>query len=132
MLKNQSLPMRRFIARYMNYVEVFGYLFVLTILGGILFACFYRMDVTAAHEKDPEIRAHEVLVRAARDTAVSRLLVTEPLAPVQAGQPIAEVWEGTPDAVDRLRGVAALESMARRDSAMAGTSGETIRALSAT
>jgi hypothetical protein len=90
MLKNKSLRTRRFVAKYITYVEVFGYLFVAILAGGIFAAWFYHVDdvVTDDAAKNPEIAPKESVLKEDNDAFVTRLFVTEKFQSVKKGQPV--------------------------------------------
>src|SRR5947208_1867773 len=104
MLKDKSLRTRRFVAKYVTYVEVFGYLFVATLAAGIFAAWFFHVDDVVKDDasKNPEIAPKEIVVKDANDAYITRLFVTDKFQSVKKGQPLVEVIDD-PDWVDRFR-----------------------------
>lgn len=109
MLKNKSLRTRRFVAKYVNYVEVFGYLFVATLAAGIFGAVFYEVDDAVQQDKDPIIQPKETVVKQNKAVYVNRLFVTEPYQQVRKGDPIVEVID-RPKWVERYKAVSHLRA----------------------
>jgi multidrug resistance efflux pump len=109
MLKNKSLRTRRFVAKYVNYIEVFGYLFVATLAAGIFGAVFYEVDDAVQQDKDPIIQPKETIVKENKAVYVNRLFVTEPYQQVRKGDPIVEVID-RPKWVERYKAVSHLRA----------------------
>ncbi|GEM_PF-5726234 len=84
--------MRRFIARYVVYLEVFGYLFVATVAAAIAVLVFVRVDDVARADGNPLIKPHEHAVTLKTDAVVLNVLVKNH-EEVTKGQPLAEVCD---------------------------------------
>jgi hypothetical protein len=107
--------MRRLASRYIRWVEISGYLFVLLLFGGILAACFYQVEVVVKQNGDPELLPRETPVTCPADCVVTRLLVRTPFATVRQGDPLVEVvadpkWVPRVQAAEQAR--AALQVLA--------------------
>lgn len=91
---------RRIYSKYMGWLEKFGYLVVLCVLGAFVFAFNYRVDDVVkadAVKLEPAARA----IKFEEPIFVAKVLV-EDFAEVQAGQPLLEVAKGS-EAIQKYR-----------------------------
>jgi len=107
----KSKRLRVFIAKYIRYLEIVAYLFVLSVGGGVITAWCYKIDVTA---KAPaaELKPYEHKLTAEVDCVVVRLPVTDK-ADVREGSLIAEIctaptWLKLHQEMEKLKGAADL------------------------
>ena len=127
----RSLRWRRFIAKYVTYLEIFAYAMVVIVGTALIVAWTYRVDVTA-DSKDGNLKALEHDIKAANECVVLRLPVPDK-AKVKKGQVVAEVctdpeYVKSHQAMERLK--AALETLkpaepAESESNQEGENGET-------
>jgi len=89
-MREKSLRIRRFIAKYIGYVQIFSWAFVAFIATGVCVLWFVKVDDTAGSQEASEIRPHEELVTRAADAVVLRVLVPNH-TDVAAGQALVEV-----------------------------------------
>jgi hypothetical protein len=86
--------MRRLIAHYAQWTEVFGYVFCMVIALAILVCWFYKVDEIAI-EKDVAktvVKPYEEQVKAAKECVVTKVLVTE-WQQVQKETPLLETCD---------------------------------------
>ena len=83
---------RRFIARYIVYLEVFGYLFVGVVVVAIALLFFFKVDDVSQAYSNPLIKPHEQEVSQKTDVIVLNVLVRNH-AEVAKEQPLAEVCD---------------------------------------
>ena len=102
--------MRRFIARYVVYLEVFGYLFVVTVVAAIAVLWFVKVDNTSQAYSNPLIKPNEREVTRKADAVVLKVLVRDRVD-VTEGQPLAEVCDD-PAWVGRYRAAQCGDSLA--------------------
>ena len=87
--KTQSLRTRRFIARYVKYLEIFGYGFVFTVVTIIAFLWFSTTEDLVLSGAEP-IKPHEYVLSPDEDIIVIEALVKNK-TDVIAGQPLFEI-----------------------------------------
>jgi hypothetical protein len=87
-MPKRSLRMRRFIAKYIQYLTIFGYLYVALV--GIVVATLWFVKVDEVATGSAEIRPHEEVLRHQTDVVVMDLLV-ENHADVSAGQDLVTI-----------------------------------------
>lgn len=102
--------MRRLIAHYIVYLEVFGYLFVATVAVAIALLFFFKVDDVSQAYSNPLIKPNEVVVTQKADVVVLNVL-TRNHADVAKGQPLAEVCDD-PDWVRRYQVAGHSDSLA--------------------
>lgn len=85
----KSLRWRRFIAKYVTYLEIFAYAMVLVVGTGLIVAWTYKVDVTA-DSKDGTLKALEYDVTLDKQCVIVRLPVPDK-TDVREGQVVAEV-----------------------------------------
>jgi len=123
----KSMRMRRFIAKYIRYLEILAYTLILLVGTGVVMAWCWRVDVTCKSDA-VELAPFEHTVKAPAECVVLELPVAEN-APVRKGQVVAVVctnaqWvarakaeSGLREALDALR---AAPVTADEDGAFAG------------
>jgi hypothetical protein len=82
--------MRRFVARYIAYLEVFGYIFVATVIAAVGVLFFVRVDDVSQAYSTPVIKPYEHAVTVKGDALVLSILVRHH-QDVREGQPLAEI-----------------------------------------
>ena len=87
--KTQSLRTRRFIARYVKYLEIFGYGFVFTVVTIIAFLWFSTTEDLVLSGAEP-IKPHEYVLSPDEDIIVIEALVKNK-TDVIVGQPLFEI-----------------------------------------
>ena len=87
--KTQSLRTRRFIARYVKYLEIFGYGFVFAVAAAIAFLWFTKTEDLVLSNAEP-IKPHEYVLSSDEDVIVIEALV-ENKTDVTIGQPLFEI-----------------------------------------
>ena len=108
----KSLRWRRFVAKYVTYLEIFAYFMVVLVGTALTVAWTYKVDVTA-DSKDGDLKALEHDIKAAKECVVIRLPIPDK-EKVEKGQVVAEVctdpeYIKSHQAMDRLK--AALETL---------------------
>ncbi len=88
--KTQSLRTRRFIARYVKYLEIFGYGFVFTVVAIIGFLWFSTTEDLVLSGKAEPIKPYEYVLSPDEDILVLEALVKNK-ADVITGQPLFEI-----------------------------------------
>lgn len=122
--------MRRFVARYIAYLEVFGYVFVATMAAAIAILWIWKVDDVAQAHSNPLIQPHEYVATHPSDVVVLKILVQKH-DEVAEGQPIAEicddpVWVSRHASAQQALALAnALDNSAAKDARAAGD--ETLR-----
>ena len=84
--KTQSLRTRRFIAKYVKYLEIFGYGFVFAVAGIIAFLWFAKTEDLVLSNAEP-IKPHEYVLSSDEDVIVLEALVKNK-TDVTIGQPL--------------------------------------------
>ena len=87
--KTQSLRTRRFIAKYVKYLEIFGYGFVFAVAAAIAFLWFTKTEDLVLSNAEP-IKPHEYVLSSDEDVIVIEALV-ENKTDVTIGQPLFEI-----------------------------------------
>ena len=87
--KTQSLRTRRFIARYVKYLEIFGYGFVFAVAVAIAFLWFTKTEDLVLSNAEP-IKPHEYVLSLEEDIVVIEALVKNK-TDVTIGQPLFEI-----------------------------------------
>ena len=87
--KTQSLRTRRFIARYVKYLEIFGYGFVFIVAVAIAFLWFTKTEDLVLSNAEP-IKPHEYVLSLDEDIVVIEALVKNK-TDVTVGQPLFEI-----------------------------------------
>ena len=87
--KTQSLRTRRFIAKYVKYLEIFGYGFVFMVTAIIAFLWFTKTEDLVLSGAEP-IKPHEYVLSPDEDIVVIEALV-ENKTDVTIGQPLFEI-----------------------------------------
>lgn len=87
--KTQSLRTRRFIARYVKYLEIFGYGFVFAVATAIAFLWFTKTEDLVLSNAEP-IKPHEYVLSPDEDILILEALV-ENKTDVTVGQPLFEI-----------------------------------------
>ena len=87
--KTQSLRTRRFIAKYVKYLEIFGYGFVFMVTAIIAFLWFTKTEDLVLSGAEP-IKPHEYVLSPDEDVIVIEALV-ENKTDVTIGQPLFEI-----------------------------------------
>lgn len=94
--------LRRFIAKYIRYVEVIGYLFVMVAAVGTVTCWFVQVDDTAKADATPAVKPRTEVVKADQhDVVIVKVLVPNHTA-VKAGQPLVRVCRD-PKWVERFK-----------------------------
>ncbi|MCS6860722.1 MAG: HlyD family secretion protein [Abditibacteriales bacterium] len=83
--------LRRFIAKYIGYVEVIGYLFVVVAVAGIVTCWFVKVDDTAKADATPAIKPRTAVVKDDQHDVVVVKVLVDNHAAVKAGQPLVRV-----------------------------------------
>ena len=112
----KSLRWRRFVAKYVTYLEILAYALVFIVGTALIVAWTYEVDVTA-DSKDGTLNAHEHVIKLDSECVVIRLPVADK-TDVKRGDLVAEVctdpdfvkryraMEGVRKALDGLKGMA--------------------------
>ena len=87
--KTQSLRTRRFIAKYVKYLEIFGYGFVFAVIAIIAFLWFAKTEDLVLSNAEP-IKPHEYVLSPDEDVIVIEALVKNK-TDVTVGQPLFEI-----------------------------------------
>ena len=87
--KTQSLRTRRLIAKYVKYLEIFGYGFVFAVATAIAFLWFTKTEDLVLSNAEP-IKPHEYVLSYDEDVIVIEALV-ENKTDVTVGQPLFEI-----------------------------------------
>lgn len=87
--KTQSLRTRRLIAKYVKYLEIFGYGFVFAVAAAIAFLWFTKTEDLVLSNAEP-IKPHEYVLSFDEDIIVIEALV-ENKTDVTVGQPLFEI-----------------------------------------
>ena len=87
--KTQSLRTRRFIAKYVKYLEIFGYGFVFAVATIIAFLWFTKTEDLVLSNAEP-IKPHEYVLSSDEDVIVIEALVKNK-TDVTIGQPLFEI-----------------------------------------
>lgn len=87
--KTQSLRTRRFIAKYVKYLEIFGYGFVFAVAAIIAFLWFTKTEDLVLSNAEP-IKPHEYVLSSDEDVIVIEALVKNK-TDVTIGQPLFEI-----------------------------------------
>ncbi len=87
--KTQSLRTRRLIAKYVKYLEIFGYGFVFAVATAIAFLWFTKTEDLVLSNAEP-IKPHEYVLSYDEDVVVIEALV-ENKTDVTIGQPLFEI-----------------------------------------
>ena len=87
--KTQSLRTRRFIAKYVKYLEIFGYGFVFAVIAIIAFLWFAKTEDLVLSNAEP-IKPHEYVLSPDEDVIVIEALVKNK-TDVTIGQPLFEI-----------------------------------------
>jgi hypothetical protein len=107
-----SKRLRRFIAKYIRYVEVIGYGFVILATLGIIACWVIEVDDVAKADGTPAIKPRtEILKDVENDVVVVKVLV-KTHADVKAGQPLLKVCRD-PQWVKQLKAMQPLEDAQR-------------------
>jgi len=88
----KSRWMRRFVARYIAYLEVFGYLFVVAMATTIAALWLWKVDDVSQAHSNPLIKPHEYVATHPADVVLLNMLVQKH-DEVTEGQPIAEICD---------------------------------------
>jgi len=98
-MEKRELRIRRFVAKYIKYLTVFGYLFVVVIATAIAVLWFFRIDETAVSVDD--ILPQETSLKRKTEVVVLKLLV-ERNEDVSIGQGLVEI-SSDPAWIERYR-----------------------------
>jgi multidrug resistance efflux pump len=91
----RSPAMKRFMARYIFYLEVFGYVIVSLVALAVISCFFFQVDDVIRPEKEVPITARTEAVKPDADALVTRVFVRNH-QPVRRGDPLVEVVESPP------------------------------------
>lgn len=114
----QSLRWRRFVAKYVTYLEIFAYGMVLVVGGGLIVAWTYKVDVVA-DSKEGDLKPYEHEINAAKDCLVVRLPVANK-TDVRKGDVVARVC-AEPDWIKRYQAMAEVRTALEQMQAMAAS-----------
>jgi multidrug resistance efflux pump len=87
--------MKRFMARYVFYLEVFGYVIVSLVALAVIACFFFQVDDVIRPEKEVPITARTEAIKPDADALVTRVFVRNH-QPVRQGDPLVEVVESPP------------------------------------
>ena len=85
----KSLRWRKFIAKYVNYLEIFAYAMIILVGTALVVAWTYKVEVTA-DSKDGDLKAHEYAIELDQECVIVRLPVLDK-TDVKKGDVIAQV-----------------------------------------
>lgn len=108
--RTQNRIKRRIYTKYMGWLEKFGYLVVLCVLGAFVFAFNYRVDDVVKAD-GVKLEPAATLIEAKEPTLIAQALA-EDFAEVRVGQPLLEVVRGE-DAIQRYRRWSKLDELRR-------------------
>ena len=121
--KTQSLRTRRFIARYVKYLEIFGYGFVFAVIAIIAFLWFAKTEDLVLSNAEP-IKPHEYVLSPDEDVIVIEALVKNK-TDVTVGQPLFEISRDESQ-VNRYRAKQVAEELAGALDSLATSSSLTL------
>lgn len=106
--RTQSRLKRRIYSKYMGWLEKFGYLVVLCVLGAFIFAFNYRVDDVVKAD-GVKLEPAATVIKFEEPILVAKVLA-EDFAEVQSGQPLLELVRGD-DAIQQYRRWAKLDAL---------------------